>query len=88
MKFRITPRMGEDGKLVRHMTLMPGVKFEDLTVKDMIGAEKIFKSLFEEDKKRGKSSLTPIGNQAGKDDTFFKSKNMGFGYGAGTKIKK
>jgi hypothetical protein len=44
MKFRITPIMGNNGKLLRHMTLMPGVKFEDLTVKDMIEAEKIFKS--------------------------------------------
>lgn len=46
MKFRITPVIGKDGKLIRHMTLMPGVKFEDLTVKDVIEAEKIFKSLF------------------------------------------
>jgi len=33
-------------------------------------------------------SITPIGDQAGKDDTFFKSKNMGFGYNAGISIKK
>lgn len=43
MKFRITPIIGKDKKLHRHMTLMPGVKFEDLTVKDIIEAEEIFK---------------------------------------------
>lgn len=46
-KFRITPRVGKNKELIRHMTLMPGVKFEDLTVKDMMEAERIFKELFE-----------------------------------------
>ena len=52
MKFRITPMIGKDGKLTRHMTLMPGVKFEDLTVKDMIKAEEIFNDLFEDNKEK------------------------------------
>jgi len=52
MKFRITPRTGKDGKLIRHMTLMPGVRFEDLTSKDMIKAEKLFNDLFEEKKEK------------------------------------
>ena len=29
-----------------------------------------------------KKSITPIGDQAGKDDTFFKGRNTGLGYGA------
>ncbi|MCK4822994.1 hypothetical protein KA005_44950 [bacterium] len=46
VKFRITPIVGKDRKLIRHMTLMPGVKFEDLTAKDLIKAEEIFNTLF------------------------------------------
>lgn len=45
VKFRVTPVVGKDKKLYRHMTLMPGIKFEDLTTKDMIKAEKIFKEI-------------------------------------------
>jgi len=48
-KLRVTPVVGRDKKLIRHMNLMPGVKFEDLTIKDFIEAEKIFQELFNEE---------------------------------------
>ncbi len=51
MKFRITPIVGKDKELIRHMTLMPGVKFGDLTAKDMMEAERIFKEFFGKEKK-------------------------------------
>ena len=49
VKLRVAPVVGTDRKLYRHAYLMPGVKFKDLTVKDLIKAEKTFQEFLSDE---------------------------------------
>lgn len=49
VKLRVVPVVGTDKKLYRYAYLMPGVKYEDLTVEDLIEAEKTFQEFLRDE---------------------------------------